>query len=188
MNIETILGSPRKKGNTNQVLLWMEEALRGQGHGVNRINTVDHKVNGCKGCFTCKKSVDEPGCPQKDDVSDIVVRLISSDIVVYSTPIYFWGPTAQMKALLDRHCCIVTGFATPNWHSLMEGKRVALVVTCEDDVEENVDLTVELFNRFAHYLKCRHAGSLIIPFTTTPDALGDGVKEQAVAFAQRLTR
>ncbi len=44
------------------------------GHEIDRINATDFKVNGCKGCFTCKKSTDEPGCPQKDDAVEIMQR------------------------------------------------------------------------------------------------------------------
>lgn len=186
MKITSILGSPRKKGNTNRVLQWIEESLQTQGHEVDRINTTDFKVNGCKGCFTCKKSTDEPGCPQKDDAIEIMRRLMASDRVIYASPIYFWGPTAQMKTLIDRHCCLVTGYGTPQWKSLLQGKRIGLVVTCEDGIENNVDLMFELFKRFAEYLQCDQADTLVIPFTTKPDAMGEEVRQQAHAFADQL--
>lgn len=186
MNITTVLGSPRKKGNTNRVLGWVEETLRDAGHLVDRLNLVDYKINGCKGCFTCKKSEAEIGCPQKDEAKVVLSQLMVSDAVIYATPIYFWGPTAQMKTLIDRHCGLVTGFGDPTWHSLMEGKHTGLVVTCEDAPEEAADLTVELFKRLAHYLKCHYSGELLIPGTSTPDALGDDVKAKAAAYAQLL--
>jgi multimeric flavodoxin WrbA len=180
----SILGSPRKKGNTNKVLGWVEEAFQAQGHQVGRINVVDHEINGCKGCFTCKRFPDEPGCPQKDDAAEILDQLIGSDIILYASPNYMWGLTAQMKAVIDRHCSLVIGFGTPQWRSLLQGKKVGLVVTCEDAVENNSDLMMEMFGRLADYLKCDHAGALVVPFTTTPDALGEEVREQAWAFAK----
>jgi multimeric flavodoxin WrbA len=186
MKVTSILGSPRKKGNTNKVLQWIEEALQEHDHGVDRINIVDHKVNGCKGCFTCKKSVDSPGCPQKDGGAEIMGRMMASDIILYASPIYFWGPTAQLKTLIDRHCCLVTGYGTPQWQSLVSDKRLGLVVTCEDGLENNIDLMEELFKRFVDYLKCYHAGTLVIPFATKPGALGAEAQEQAHAFARRL--
>jgi multimeric flavodoxin WrbA len=188
MRVATVLGSPRKKGNTNRVLEWIEQALSLHGHEVQRINIADHKIKGCKGCFTCKKSFDEPGCPQRDDAVEIMGRLMSCDLVLYASPIYFWGPTGQMKTFMDRHCCLVTGFGTPQWRSLMQGRHLALVITCEDGVENNTDLTTELFKRFAWYLQCHHKGTLVIPFTTTPDALSDDVKAQASSFADTITR
>jgi multimeric flavodoxin WrbA len=186
MKVTTILGSPRKKGNTNKVLQWVEEALQASDHNVDRINLVDHKVNGCKGCFTCKKSTQSPGCPQKDDAVEIMGRLMASDAILYASPIYFWGPTAQMKTLIDRHCSLVTGYGTPQWQSLLTDKSLGLVVTCEDGLENNIDLMEELFKRFADYLKCNHTGTLVIPFTSKPEALGEEAREKACSFARLL--
>ncbi len=186
MKLTSILGSPRKKGNTSQVLHWIEDTLEAQGHVVDRINVVDHKVKGCKGCFTCKKFPDRPGCPQKDDAMDIMSRLMASDAILYGSPIYFWGPTAQMKTLIDRHCCLVTGFATSQWHSLIRGKTLGLVLTCEDAIENNTELMTDMFTRFVGYLQCDHAGTLIIPFTSSADAMGEKAQEQARSFARQL--
>lgn len=186
MKVTTILGSPRKKGNTNRVLKWVEEELGGLDHQTARINVVDFKINGCKGCFMCKKVPDSHGCPQKDDAGEILNRLIASDAIVYASPNYMWSLTAQMKALIDRHCSMVIGFGTPDWISLLEGKRVALVVTCEDAVENNCELMLDTFQRFSGYLKSRYAGALVIPHTSTPDALGREAQEQAEAFARKI--
>jgi multimeric flavodoxin WrbA len=186
MNIATVLGSPRKKGNTSKVLGWVEEALEARGHRVERINVVDHKVNGCKGCWTCKKFTDKSGCPQKDDAVGILGRLMDSDMVLYASPVYFWGPTAQIKALIDRHCSLVAGYATPRWQSLMDGKKIGLVVTCEDAEENNTEMLVETFKKLADYLKCDYRGTLVVPFTTTPDALGDEIRQGAAVYAHRI--
>lgn len=153
---------------------------------MNRLNVVEYKVRGCKGCWTCKKSTDRPGCPQPDDAMELLNRIMESDAIIYATPVYFWGPTAQMKALIDRHCSLVTGFGTPQWNSLLEGRSAGLVVTCEDAVENNADLLQDLFKKLANYLKCTYAGDLVIPFATTPDAFGDDVKDQATAFADKF--
>ena len=57
MNVLTIFGGPRKKGNTATVLSWVEEALRRLGHDIERINLSSKKVHGCIGCliFCCDK-------------------------------------------------------------------------------------------------------------------------------------
>ena len=91
-----------------------------------------------------------------------------------------------MKALIDRHCCVVTGFGTPSWQSLLDAKRVALVVTCGDAIENNCDLMLQAFERFAAYLKSHHLGAMVIPYTTTPDAMGEDVRDQAIAFARKI--
>jgi multimeric flavodoxin WrbA len=186
MNITTVLGSPRKKGNTSRVLGWVEEELRNEGHLVDRLNVIDYKINGCRGCFTCKKSETELGCPQKDEAEVVLSQLMVSDAVIYATPIYFWSPSGQMKTLIDRHCGLVTGFGNPAWISLMEGKQIGLVVTSEDAPELASDLTVELFKRLAHYLKSSYRGELLISGTSKPDALGEDVKARAEAYAHNF--
>jgi multimeric flavodoxin WrbA len=186
MKITSVLGSPRKKGNTNRVLQWVEVELQKQGHETERINISDHKVRGCKGCFTCKKSTDKPGCPQKDDVMDIFDRLMASDRILYGSPNYFWGMTSQMKTLIDRHCSLVTGYGTPQWHSLLAGKGIGLVITCEDAAENNVYLIEEMFGRFANYLKCDHLGSLVVPLASKPEAMGEEIRQRSLAFAHQI--
>ncbi len=187
MRITSVLGSPRpKKGNTAKVLGWVEDELRSKGHDVDRIDIVDKKVNGCKECYTCQGIPDEPGCPQKDDAKEIFERLIASDVILAASPLFCWGFSSQIKPLIDRHFCLVTGYGTPNWKSLIEGKRAGLLVTCAGPIEENAELVVKMFQRLMDYAKISTAESLVIPFTTTPDAMGEEIREQAVKFAGRL--
>ncbi len=188
MRITSVLGSPRlKNGNTAKVLGWVEDELRAKGHDVNRINIVDKSVNGCKECYTCQGIPDEPGCPQKDDAKEIFEQLIASDIILLGSPLFCWGFSSQIKPLIDRHFCLVTGYGTPNWKSLLEGKKAGLVVTCGGSIEENAELIVQMFQRLMDYAKIGTAESLVIPFTTTPDAMGEEIRGQAVKFAHRLS-
>ena len=126
----TLLGSPRKRGNTATALGWFEEAMKVQGNKIDRVNIVDFEVKGCLGCRKCEGITDKPGCVQKDDVMGIFERMISTDAVVYASPLYCWGFSSQMKALIDRHFCLVKGYANPDYKSFAEGKLTALLVTC----------------------------------------------------------
>ena len=60
MKIITILGSPRKKGNTAQVLSMFEDKIE-KNHEVERINITQYKVGGCLECLKCKEKKSEPG-------------------------------------------------------------------------------------------------------------------------------
>ena len=101
MNILTILGSPRKKGNTAGVLDMVEQELSG-GHHVERLAITSVKVNGCLGCEACQKVAVRPGCVQKDDAVVVFERMMAADAVIYSSPLYCWDFSSQMKALIDR--------------------------------------------------------------------------------------
>jgi multimeric flavodoxin WrbA len=75
MKIITILGSPRKKGNTAKVFSIFEDKVE-KKHEVERININQYKVGGCLECYKCKEKKDEPGCVQKDDALTIFEKMI----------------------------------------------------------------------------------------------------------------
>ena len=176
MKVITLLGSPRKKGNTATTLGWFEEALKAQGHNIERVNIVDFEVKGCLGCGKCEGITDKPGCVQKDDVMGIFERMMSADAVVYSSPLYCWGFSSQMKALIDRHFCMVKGYGTPEYKSFAEGKLTSLLVTCAGPVENNADIIQVLFDRLNDYGKTKVVGKYIIPSCTTPDSMDHEAK------------
>ena len=102
MRIATILGSPRRKGNTATVLGLFEERVTPE-HQVERIDIIDHPIRGCLGCQVCQRVVDRPGCRQKDDAVAIFERLLVADAIVYATPLYAWSFSSQLKALSEPH-------------------------------------------------------------------------------------
>lgn len=85
MKIVTVLGSPRLKGNTNHVLSIFEETVVAT-HEIERINVVSQNIQYCAGCFTCKKTTTEPGCPIEDDVPVLFDKLQASDVIIYASP------------------------------------------------------------------------------------------------------
>jgi len=164
------------------VLELFEKLITQQGHQVDRINIVDYQVNGCLGCQACQKVSRGLGCEQKDDAVKLFKRMIASDAVIYATPLYTYGFTAQMKALIDRQNCLVTGDG-PEYTSLLKGKRSALLVTCGGPIEQNADLIQIVFDREGQYQQWDIVGKYIVPSCTTPDALGDRAMEIAKQMA-----
>ncbi|MCP4580408.1 MAG: flavodoxin family protein [candidate division Zixibacteria bacterium] len=178
MKITTILGSPRKKGNTATVLGLFEE-LAASKHQVERINITDYTVNGCLGCDVCFKTIDEPGCVQKDDAPAIFKRLMATDLIVYATPLYCWSFSAQLKALIDRHYSLVKWKDGKVQNALLEGKYGSLLVTCADPIKNNADLIPIEFERQMKYARCKVVGKYIVPNCTKPRLLGDKGKAMA---------
>lgn len=187
MKVIALQGSPRKNGNTATVLGMVREELEAQGHEMETIRVSIKKINGCLGCFACKKKLDEPGCVQKDDAPAVFEAMMAADAIIYASPLYFWSFSSQLNALVDRHCCIVKGYKTPEHKSFLDGKRTALLVTCASPVENNADIIQEIFDRMQSYTLTSPAGKYIISECTTPDALGDGAREQAKSLARDIT-
>ena len=135
MKITALLGSAKKKGNTATVLGWVRDELEALGHTVEVIYLNSKSINGCLGCAKCREKPDEIACVQHDDAIDILEKMISSDVVLYASPIYFWGYSAQIKALIDRSYSLVTNYHKPGHTSLMKDKPVGLLVTGADPYE-----------------------------------------------------
>ena len=92
-------GSPRTKGNTSILLsTFLTEAERLGAH-TKHLDVARKNISPCQECGTCEK---EGFCPIDDDMQQIYPLLWQADIIMMATPIFFYGPTAQMKALIDR--------------------------------------------------------------------------------------
>ena len=92
--------SPRKGGNSDTLC---DEFLRGAketGNEAEKIFLRDKKINYCTGCSTC--SLHHKPCPQKDDATEIIDKMVAADVIVMATPVYFYTMSAQMKTLIDR--------------------------------------------------------------------------------------
>ncbi|HKI50394.1 MAG TPA: NAD(P)H-dependent oxidoreductase [Desulfobacteria bacterium] len=186
MKILAILGSPKKNGNTAKVLSMFEEKV-GPDHEVERIHITQYKVGGCLGCYKCQEKKDEPGCVQKDDALMIFDKMIKADAIVYASPLYCWSFSSQIKPLIDRHVCLVSGYGTPEHDSLISGKPVALLVTCAGPIEGNCDAIRGIFAGISSYGKAAAKGNFILPGCTSPDAIGDEGAALAANLARAIT-
>ncbi len=152
MKIITLLGSAKIKGNTATILGWTEEALQAQGHAVERINVAKKQIGGCMGCLKCRQTPDAIACVQKDDANEILERMLAADGILFTSPVYFWGLTAQAKAMMDRCYAFVTGYHTPEHRSLLRGKTIGLLTTGGGGFENNVEGIFDAFERFKVFL------------------------------------
>lgn len=101
MRIVVLMGSPNRRGSTS---ILVESFVRGAsdaGHSCEVIDVCHADIHPCAGCVACGY---EGPCTQKDDVQGIRAKLLSSDMVVLATPLYYYGMSAQLKAMVDRFC------------------------------------------------------------------------------------
>ncbi len=186
MQVITLLGSAKKKGNTATVLGWIEEELKTMGYTAERIYLNNKSIGSCLGCAKCRDNPDEIACVQKDDAIDIMEQMISADAVLFASPIYFWGFSAQMKALIDRGYSLVTNYHKPGHTSLMKGKRIGLLVTGADAFEDNAEGMFTAFDRIVDFLLARKSGELYVGGCTTPDRLPEESRNQALKLARSM--
>lgn len=183
MNILTILGGAKLKGNTATILGWMEAALEEAGHGTTRINLDGLDIHGCRGCYTCMESKDRPGCVIKDDASPVFDEMIATDAVIFSTPLYMWSYAGPLKCLLDRCLCLAAGYGEPTHSSLIEGKPGALLVSAGGGIPNNADAIQLVFPRWADYVKLAKQDVWIFENCATPEELGEERRARARELA-----
>ena len=101
MKITVLMGSPNRKGSTSILVENFTRGAKEAGHSVEVIDVCHADIHPCIGCVKCGY---EGPCVQKDDVQMIRKRLLSSDMVVFATPLYYYGMSAQLKTVVDRFC------------------------------------------------------------------------------------
>ena len=186
MQITSLLGSAKKKGNTATVLGWVENELQSLGHDVERIYLNNKSIGGCLGCAKCRENPAEIACVQKDDAIDIMEQMISSDVILFASPIYFWSFSAQIKALIDRGYSLVTNYHKPGHTSLLKGKRIGLLVTGADAYEDNAEGMFIAFDRIVDFFLAKKSGELYVGECSVPADLSEDVKEKALELARSL--
>ena len=139
MKIAVVNGSPRK-GNTAAAI---DAFLSGIGsrHETDIIDLTKLTISPCKGCGACQCY---KGCVAQDDSNPTVDRLVAADMILFGTPVYWWGVTAQLKTLIDK--CYCKG-------AQMKDKKIGLIIVggaSTDD--EEYSLIAGQFACIAEYL------------------------------------
>ena len=104
MKIAILNGSPRKE-NTAAMVDAFSEGAKAAGHEVEILHVGKMKIGGCLACEYCHTK-GEGKCVQKDDMEKVIPAYQSADMVVFASPIYYFGMTAQMMAAIQRVYCI----------------------------------------------------------------------------------
>jgi multimeric flavodoxin WrbA len=99
MKILGVSFSPRKDGNTVAMLNEVLTTAKKAGAEVELYSVAGKNIQPCDGCWGCTKT---GKCHIKDDTAELLDKMCDADGIIFGTPIYFWGMTAQAKAVIDR--------------------------------------------------------------------------------------
>lgn len=100
MKITVITGSPRKNGTSNYMA---DEFIRGakeNRHEIYRFDSAYSDIRNCIGCNAC--SMGSKPCIHKDDFVELREHLLNSDVIVFATPMYYFGMSSTLKKVIDR--------------------------------------------------------------------------------------
>lgn len=104
MKAIAINGSPRKNWNTANLLKKSLEGAASIGAETELIHLYDLDFKGCSSCFACKKIESDLNgyCVMKDNLTDVLKTILSSDILIMGSPIYLGNITGEMKSFMER--------------------------------------------------------------------------------------
>ena len=149
-NILALAGSPRKKSNTNFLLDKVLEGACEAGAQVKVIYTATKDAaGGCISCYKCQGS-DEFACAVEDDVQEFLREIPQVQEIIIATPVYWFGPTAQIKSYIDRlFSYMKIDNTTGGYKSGLTGKGLSLVLTAGGEPFDGADLVVQMVHRVA---------------------------------------
>jgi multimeric flavodoxin WrbA len=140
-SVLVISSSPRRGGNSDLLCDQFIIGAQSAGHEADKIFLKDKKINYCTGCGTCIDK--KKRCPQKDDMAEILEKMIAADVIVLATPVYFYTMCAQMKTLIDRTCSRYTEISN---------KEFYFILTAADNSKRLMEATLQGFRAFTSCL------------------------------------
>lgn len=136
-----ISSTPRKNGNS-QIL--SEAFAKGAIENNNKVEFIslrENKINYCIGCYGCRKT---GKCVQNDGMNEIIEKILNSDVVVFSSPIYMYDISGQLKVFMDR--------LLPHYADF-ENIDLYYIATCAENNPKAIKSSVETIKGFLECAK-----------------------------------
>ena len=150
MKILVLTGSPRKNGNSSTLADNFIKGAEEAGHTVVRFDAAFKKVHPCIACNKC--GMDGP-CIFKDDFDFVRENIVDADAVVFATPMYYFGISAQLKAVIDRFYAINGKIHRP--------KKAVLLMTYANSAASEAEPIKKHYEVLLNYLGWQDAGQVI---------------------------
>ncbi len=152
MNILVLTGSPRKNGNSATLAAQFIKGAEEAGHTVARFDAAFKNVHPCTACNSC--GMDGP-CVFQDDFQFVREHIVTADLVAFATPMYYFGFSSQLKAVIDRFYAI-NG-------SIHVAKKAVLLMTYADNSARKEHPMQAHYEMLLDYLGWKDAGRVIAP-------------------------
>lgn len=157
-----IVGSPRRGGNTDLLVEAVLEGAREAGATTEKVFLAELDITPCNACDACESTGE---CVYDDDMPGLFRKMERSQVWVLGTPVYWWGPSAQFKAFLDRWYAKVS---RPEDKALFEGRRVVLAIPMGDEDPRTARHTVGMMTDALDYVNAVLFGTVLAPGVNDP--------------------
>jgi multimeric flavodoxin WrbA len=142
MKILAFIGSPRKEGNTDILVDRVLSGADTAGHQCEKIYLYDLDLMPCIDCRVCKKG--DLVCTRDDNMRDIYPKIEAADVIIFGTPLYWYGPSGPMKLLMDR-------LLPYSETETLKGKKALLVIPSAEGPDA-CEAVVKMFRLSFDYL------------------------------------
>jgi len=120
MKVYVVVGA-KKNGNTDKLVSQFVHGALSAGHTVDVDNLfVKKNLHGCIDCQACKRS--SGVCLWKDDMPEMIEKLLAADVLVFASPVYFFSISSQLKLFMDRTYAVM---------EKIQNKRFYFIATAE---------------------------------------------------------
>ena len=150
LKVLALIGSPRQGGNTDLLVEKLLDGAKTKGYTTEKRYLYDYNISLCKDCRECKKG--DYVCCINDEMQIFYDLMESVDVIVFGTPLYWYGPSAKMKMLIDRMRPFVE-------NKKLQGKR-AIIVCPSAEGPKACDPMMEMFRRMFKYIEVELAGAV----------------------------
>ena len=172
-----LVGSMRKGGNTDLLAQAFAEGA-GKNNEVEVLSVADYKVNPCIGCNSCFTR-EGHSCFQQDDMDVIYEKLKHADILAVASPVYFYGISAQLKAVIDR-------LHTP-MRNEFKIKKLALLLVGAAPLPELFDAIKVQYQLVLNYFQLESVGMVLVRGVKDKgDIKGNEELEEAYALGMSI--
>lgn len=134
-------GSPRKSGNSDTLCDEFMKGVIEAGNKVEKIFVAEKNVGYCKACYACKNT---GICAIKDDMAEVLQKMLEADVIVLASPVYFYSISAQLKAVIDR--------TVARWLEF-KNKEFYYIMTAAENEATTMNCTLECFRGLAACLE-----------------------------------
>lgn len=161
MKIVVLTGSPRKNGNSAYLAEQFIKGAKESGHEVFHFDCAQHKVEGCTACNHCGMNGD---CVLKDDFEAVRPHIVAADMVVFISPMYYFGFSAQLKKVIDRFYAI-------NGQIKGKRKKTAFMMTYANTAAKEAQPMLMHYSTLAEYLGWEDTGTVVAPGVWTAGSI-----------------
>lgn len=151
-----VVGSPRRNGNTDILVTRILDGAADAGAAVEKIFLADLKIAECDGCHACWKTL---RCAKEDDMQALYPKIVGSDLIVFGTPVYWYGSTALMTGFIDRFVY----FNCPATRAKIRGKGAFLAIPFEEEDPATAAPLEAMFGKSLAYLEMKLLGKILAP-------------------------